>query len=95
MDMTRIFTENDWSNTDTGNVNNYVKSKTFAEKAAWDFVHNESWFFILLRTVCKFTTPKTVHSQIELETFALKKLHLCYAAYNCRIIKFKLPMISC
>ncbi|VDK68722.1 unnamed protein product [Litomosoides sigmodontis] len=46
-DMTRIFTENDWSNTDTGNVNNYVKSKTFAEKAAWDFVHNEDVKFKL------------------------------------------------
>lgn len=39
--MTRTFTENDWSNIDTGNVNDYIKSKTLAEKVAWDFAHKE------------------------------------------------------
>uniref|UniRef100_A0A0R3RKQ2 Epimerase domain-containing protein n=1 Tax=Elaeophora elaphi TaxID=1147741 RepID=A0A0R3RKQ2_9BILA len=46
-DMTRTFTENDWSNIDTGNVNSYVKSKTLAEKAAWDFIHKEDVKFKL------------------------------------------------
>ncbi|CAG9535723.1 unnamed protein product [Cercopithifilaria johnstoni] len=46
-DMMRTFTENDWSNIDTGNVNDYVKSKTLAEKAAWDFVHKEGVKFKL------------------------------------------------
>nr|CTP80880.1 Bm3338 [Brugia malayi] len=46
-DMTRTFNENDWSNIDSTNVNNYVKSKTLAEKAAWDFVHKEDIKFKL------------------------------------------------
>ncbi|KAM3727612.1 Cinnamoyl-CoA reductase [Dirofilaria immitis] len=46
-DMTRTFNENDWSNIDSKNVNNYIKSKTLAEKAAWDFVHNENVKFKL------------------------------------------------
>mmetsp|Transcript_23156 Transcript_23156/g.22635 ORF Transcript_23156/g.22635 Transcript_23156/m.22635 type:complete len:233 (-) Transcript_23156:59-757(-) len=34
----KVFTEDDWSDSDTENA--YDKSKTMAEKAAWDFVRN-------------------------------------------------------
>uniref|UniRef100_A0A914E9G8 NAD-dependent epimerase/dehydratase domain-containing protein n=1 Tax=Acrobeloides nanus TaxID=290746 RepID=A0A914E9G8_9BILA len=33
----RVLTEDDWSNVN-GNISEYSKSKTLAEKAAWDFV---------------------------------------------------------
>ncbi|VDP12082.1 unnamed protein product [Onchocerca flexuosa] len=46
-DMTRTFDENDWSNIDSTNINNYIKSKTLAEKAAWDFVDKEDVKFKL------------------------------------------------
>ncbi|MEZ5996889.1 MAG: aldehyde reductase [Hyphomonadaceae bacterium] len=35
------FTEEDWTDPDGDDVRAYVKSKTLAEKAAWDFVANE------------------------------------------------------
>lgn len=35
----KIFDERDWSNTD-GNITPYAKSKTLAERAAWDYVNN-------------------------------------------------------
>jgi len=35
------FTENNWTNPDGKNVGAYIKSKTLAEKAAWDFIHRE------------------------------------------------------
>jgi len=35
----KIFDERDWSNTD-GNIAPYAKSKTLAERAAWDFVNS-------------------------------------------------------
>ena len=38
-DPTRVFTEEDWSNLE-GEVSAYDKSKTLAERAAWDFVRN-------------------------------------------------------
>jgi nucleoside-diphosphate-sugar epimerase len=38
-DPTRIFTEEDWSNLD-GDLSAYDKSKTLAERAAWEFVRN-------------------------------------------------------
>lgn len=49
-DMTRKFTEKDWSNVETSNVNSYVKSKTLAEKAAWDFIRKEGNVFARTRT---------------------------------------------
>lgn len=36
-----VFDEKDWSNTD-GKIGAYLKSKTFAEKAAWDFMETEA-----------------------------------------------------
>uniref|UniRef100_A0A914E0B0 NAD-dependent epimerase/dehydratase domain-containing protein n=1 Tax=Acrobeloides nanus TaxID=290746 RepID=A0A914E0B0_9BILA len=33
-----VLTEKDWSNVNGKHMNNYLKSKTLAEKAAWDFV---------------------------------------------------------
>lgn len=38
----RIFSEEDWSSPDGAHVSAYVKSKTLAERAAWDFVSGES-----------------------------------------------------
>jgi nucleoside-diphosphate-sugar epimerase len=35
------FSENDWTNPDGGGVSAYVKSKTLAERAAWDFISRE------------------------------------------------------
>lgn len=35
------FTEKNWTNTDAQDVSAYAKSKTFAERAAWDFVAKE------------------------------------------------------
>uniref|UniRef100_A0A914D537 NAD-dependent epimerase/dehydratase domain-containing protein n=1 Tax=Acrobeloides nanus TaxID=290746 RepID=A0A914D537_9BILA len=37
-DNDHVFTEKDWTNVNGKNVNTYMKSKTFAEKAAWEFV---------------------------------------------------------
>ena len=34
------FDENDWTFIDSASIDLYVKSKTLAEKAAWDFVRN-------------------------------------------------------
>ncbi|CAB3399509.1 unnamed protein product [Caenorhabditis bovis] len=34
----RVFDENDWSNLDSKYIDCYIKSKTMAEKAAWDFL---------------------------------------------------------
>ncbi|MGD9968353.1 MAG: SDR family oxidoreductase [Hyphomonadaceae bacterium] len=37
----RAFTEEDWTDPDGDDVRAYVKSKTIAEKAAWDFIANQ------------------------------------------------------
>jgi len=34
----RVFTEDDWSNLESPNITHYIRSKTLAEKAAWDYV---------------------------------------------------------
>jgi dihydroflavonol-4-reductase len=39
--MDRPFTEESWTNTDSPDLTAYVKSKTFAERAAWQFVSTE------------------------------------------------------
>lgn len=36
------FTEEDWSDTDKPGATPYLKSKTFAERAAWDFVRDQA-----------------------------------------------------
>lgn len=38
---TGIVTPKDWTDLNTPNVSTYTKSKTLAEKAAWDFVNNQ------------------------------------------------------
>lgn len=35
------FNETDWTNPDAADLTPYVKSKTLAERAAWDFIHRE------------------------------------------------------
>jgi nucleoside-diphosphate-sugar epimerase len=45
------FTEESWTNVDGPGVNAYLKSKTLAEKAAWDFVAEEGGTLELV-TVC-------------------------------------------
>jgi nucleoside-diphosphate-sugar epimerase len=40
-DRTTLFTEADWTNLDDPNVQAYQKSKTIAERAAWDFIARE------------------------------------------------------
>ncbi len=37
-----IFTEADWTNPQRPDISTYVKSKTLAERAAWDFVRSET-----------------------------------------------------
>jgi nucleoside-diphosphate-sugar epimerase len=37
----RPFTEDDWTNPDAEGLGAYVKSKTLAERAAWDFIERE------------------------------------------------------
>lgn len=39
-DKTRVTTETDWTNTEANGLSVYEKSKTLAEKAAWDFIKN-------------------------------------------------------
>jgi nucleoside-diphosphate-sugar epimerase len=39
-DRSRLFTESDWSNLDGPRIGAYDKSKTIAERAAWDFVES-------------------------------------------------------
>ncbi|HWA01552.1 MAG TPA: aldehyde reductase [Caulobacterales bacterium] len=39
--MNRPFTENDWSVIDGGDMRAYAKSKTLAERAAWDYVNGD------------------------------------------------------
>lgn len=38
---TTPYTEEDWSDLSSGNIHPYQKSKTLAEKAAWEFIKNE------------------------------------------------------
>ena len=38
---TKPFDEHDWTNLDDGRLSPYVKSKTLAERAAWDFIAKE------------------------------------------------------
>ena len=40
-DRTAVFTENDWTNLNDPSVQPYGKSKTIAERAAWDFAASE------------------------------------------------------
>jgi dihydroflavonol-4-reductase len=40
-DRTEPFTEEDWTNIEGDDVSAYIKSKTVAERAAWDFLANE------------------------------------------------------
>jgi nucleoside-diphosphate-sugar epimerase len=40
-DRTALFTEEDWTNLDDPTVQAYQKSKTIAERAAWDFIARE------------------------------------------------------
>jgi nucleoside-diphosphate-sugar epimerase len=40
-DRTAVFTENDWTNLNDPSVQAYGKSKTIAERAAWDFIARE------------------------------------------------------
>lgn len=37
----RVFTENDWTNPRAPGVEPYIRSKTYAERAAWDFIERE------------------------------------------------------
>ncbi len=39
--VARLFTEHDWSQPEGGGVSAYAKSKTLAERAAWDFMARE------------------------------------------------------
>lgn len=38
MEEGKIYTEGDWTNTESASLDLYSKSKTLAERAAWDFV---------------------------------------------------------
>jgi len=40
-DAAHVFNENDWSNTDSPAIGAYEKSKTIAERAAWDFIKSD------------------------------------------------------
>jgi nucleoside-diphosphate-sugar epimerase len=40
-DSTKVFTEKDWSKVDGPGIDIYGKSKTLAERAAWDFIDKE------------------------------------------------------
>ncbi|PWN91087.1 dihydroflavonol-4-reductase protein [Acaromyces ingoldii] len=46
-----VFTEADWTNVDGPHVSAYVKSKTLAEQAAWDFVKSDEGSGLELATV--------------------------------------------
>ena len=41
-DPDKVFDHNDWTNIEGKNVTPYVKSKTIAEKAAWDFMESQT-----------------------------------------------------
>ena len=47
MEEKSYYDENDWSDPDNPKISHYSKSKTLAEKAAWDFVKNEDNAFEL------------------------------------------------
>ncbi len=36
-----VFTESDWTNSDRPDISTYIRSKTLAERAAWDFLKSE------------------------------------------------------
>lgn len=40
-DMTQVFDEKTWTNVESPLATNYAKSKTLAERAAWDYVKND------------------------------------------------------
>lgn len=39
--MTQVFDEKTWTNVESPLATNYAKSKTLAERAAWDYVKND------------------------------------------------------
>lgn len=41
MEEGKVYSENDWTNPDSTSLDAYSKSKTVAERAAWDFVNKE------------------------------------------------------
>lgn len=41
MEEGKVYSENDWTNPDSTSLDVYCKSKTLAERAAWDFVNKE------------------------------------------------------
>src|SRR6185369_12379353 len=41
MDDSKLITEEDWTDPNDKHLSAYLKSKTLAEKAAWDFIKNE------------------------------------------------------
>ena len=47
MELKEYYDENDWSDPENPSIDHYSKSKTLAEKTAWDFVENEGHPFEL------------------------------------------------
>ena len=47
MEKKDIYDESDWSDPDNPHISAYSKSKTLAERAAWDFIKNENYPFEL------------------------------------------------
>lgn len=48
MEEGKVYTEGDWTNTESASLDLYSKSKTLAERAAWDFVKELPGKFFLI-----------------------------------------------
>ena len=42
--MKKVFNEKEWTDVESKTTSNYSKSKTLAEKAAWDYVNNSGGY---------------------------------------------------
>lgn len=51
-DKNKIFNSLDWTNLNNKNLNNYIRSKTVAEKAAWKYINSEKKINLELCTIC-------------------------------------------
>uniref|UniRef100_A0A0N5D0L4 Epimerase domain-containing protein n=1 Tax=Thelazia callipaeda TaxID=103827 RepID=A0A0N5D0L4_THECL len=58
----RTFSEADWTNLNSKKTNNYAKSKTLAEKAAWEFVDKEKVKFKLTVINPSFVLGPLLHN---------------------------------
>ena len=51
IELKEYYDENDWSDPENPSIDHYSKSKTLAEKAAWDFINNDNELSFSMTTI--------------------------------------------